>query len=320
MSLGRVLVERFADDVLEWLRARCDVVVVDPWVEPDRWLQEAPNVDAVISRKGQITREQMEASNGRMRLIARTGVGVDPSRVDLKAAKELRVWVTNQPGSNSVAVTELAFAQMLSLLRHTHEANIAVRENRWGDYMSFFGTELAGKTLGIVGMGNIGMRVAQRARAFEMEFVVYDPYIPPSHVVGLGGRPVELDQLLRDSDVITVHCPRNEETTGMIGARELGLMRRHAILLNLARGGIVEEQALCEALSNGTIAGAAIDAMSTEPPPPGHPFFKLPNLLLTPHIGAGTAEAASRGEWGAVEEVVRVLEGKRPLNPVIELE
>ena len=320
MSLGRVLVERFADDVLEWLRSRCDVVVVDPWVEPERWLQEAPNVDAVISRKGQITREQMEASKGRMKLIARTGVGVDPSRVDLKAAKELRVWVTNQPGSNSVAVTELVFAQMLSLLRHTHEANIAVREGRWGDYMSFFGSELAGKTIGIVGMGNIGMRVAQRARAFEMEFVVYDPYVPPSHVVGLGGRAVELDQLLRDSDVVTVHCPRNEETTGLIGARELNLMRRHAILLNLARGGIVEEQALCEALQNGTIAGAAIDAMSTEPPPAGHPFFKLPNLLLTPHIGAGTSEATFRGEWGAVEEVVRVLEGKRPLNPVIELE
>ncbi|HEY7295467.1 MAG TPA: hydroxyacid dehydrogenase [Dehalococcoidia bacterium] len=320
MSLGRVLVERFSDEVLEWLRARCDVVVVDPWVEPERWREDAPRVDAVISRKGQITREQMEASGGRLKLIARTGVGVDPSRVDLKAAQELHIWVTNQPGSNSVAVTELVFAQMLSLLRHTHAANIAVRENRWGDYLSFFGTELAGKTIGIVGMGNIGMRVAQRARAFEMQFLVYDPYVPPSHVVGLGGRAVELDQLLRDSDVVTVHCPKNEETTGLIGARELNLMRRHAILLNLARGGIVEEQALCEALKNGTIAGAAIDAMAQEPPPADHPFFKLTNLLLTPHIGAGTAEASSRGEWGAVEEVARVLEGKRPLNPVFELE
>jgi D-3-phosphoglycerate dehydrogenase len=320
MSLGRVLVERFSDDVLAWLRERCDVVVVDPWVEPALWREEAPRVDAVISRKGQITREQMEASNGRLKLIARTGVGVDPSRVDLKAAQELRVWVTNQPGSNSVAVTELVFAQMLSLLRHTHEANIAVRENRWGDYLRFFGTELAGKTIGIIGMGNIGMRVAQRARAFEMQFVVYDPYIPPSHVYGLAGRPVELDALLRESDVVTIHCPKNEETTGMIGARELALMKPTALLLNLARGGIVEEQALCDALTSGTIAAAAIDAMAIEPPPADHPFFKLPNLLLTPHIGAGTAEASSRGERGAVEEVVRVLEGKRPLNPVFELE
>jgi D-3-phosphoglycerate dehydrogenase / 2-oxoglutarate reductase len=320
MSLGRVLVEKFSDEALAWLGERCEIVVVDPWQEPERWREEAPNVDAVISRKGQITADQMRAGNGRLKLIARTGVGVDPSRVDLKAAKELRVWVTNQPGSNAVAVTELAFAQMLSLVRHTHEANIAVREGRWGDYMKFFGVELAGKTLGVVGYGNIGARVALRARAFEMDVLAYDPFVLGTYVSAIGGHMVGLDELLQNSDVVTVHCPLTDDTRGLIGAEQLAMMKPTAILLNLARGGIVEEEALYEALKNGTIAAAALDAMSQEPPPEDHPLFTLPNLLLSPHIGAGTAEATERGEWGAVQEVVRVLEGNRPRYPVIEIE
>ena len=165
MSLGRVLVEKFHPEVLEWLRARAEIVIVDPWTEPERWEREAPQVDAVISRKGRITREQMKKSRGRLKIIARTGVGVDPSRVDLEAAKEFKVWVTNMPGSNAVSVAELVFGQMIALVRHTHEADRAVKENRWSEYLRFIGTELAGKTLGIVGMGNIGARMALRARA-----------------------------------------------------------------------------------------------------------------------------------------------------------
>jgi len=192
MSLGRVLVEEFQPEVLKWLGERVELVVVNPWVEPERWEIEARRVDAVISRKGKITRKHMERAGGRLKIIARTGVGVDPSRVDLDAAKELKIWVTNQPGSNSVSVAELVFGQIIALARHTHEANRAVKENRWSEYLKFTGTELAGKTLGIVGMGNIGTRVAIRARAFDMEFMVYDPYIPESHVTALGGGWVEL--------------------------------------------------------------------------------------------------------------------------------
>ena len=225
MSLGRVLVEEFQPEVLKWLRERVDLVVVNPWVEPQRWELEATRVDAVISRKGKITREQMQRGAGRLKIIARTGVGVDPSRVDLEAAKEFKVWVTNQPGSNAVAVAELVFGQMIALVRHTHEANRAVKENRWSDYLKFLGSELAGKTLGIVGMGNIGARVALRARAFEMDFLVCDPYIPESHVTALGGKWVTLRELLSDSDFVTIHCPLNRETRGMVGAKELALMK-----------------------------------------------------------------------------------------------
>ena len=318
MALGRVLVEEFQPEVLKWLRERVDLVVVNPWVEPQRWELESTRVDAVISRKGRITREQMERNGGRLRIIARTGVGVDPSRVDLEAAKEFKVWVTNQPGSNAVSVAELVFGQMIALVRHTHEANRAVKSNRWNDYLKFIGTELAGKTIGIVGLGNIGMRVALRARAFEMDVQVADPYIPESHVTSLRGKWVGLDELLAEADFVTIHCPLNRETRGMIGGKELTLMKRTAYLINAARGGIVEEDALCAALREKRIAGAALDVIADEPPAQDHPLFKLDNVLWTPHLGAVTLEASERGEWGAAEEVIRVLESKRPKNPVVD--
>jgi D-3-phosphoglycerate dehydrogenase / 2-oxoglutarate reductase len=188
MALGRVLVEEFQPEVLKWLRERVDLVVVNPWVEPGRWEVEVVRVDGIISRKGKITREQMAQNAGRLKIIARTGVGVDPSRVDLEAAKEFKIWVTNQPGSNAVSVAELVFGQMIALTRHTHAADHAVKENRWSDYLNFMGNELAGKSLGVVGMGNIGTRMALRARAFEMDLLVSDPYIPESHVTALGGK------------------------------------------------------------------------------------------------------------------------------------
>jgi D-3-phosphoglycerate dehydrogenase len=318
MSLGRVLVEEFQPDVIKWLRQRVELVIVNPWVEPERWELEATRVDAVISRKGKITREQMQKSAGRLKIIARTGVGVDPSRVDLDAAKELKIWVTNQPGSNAVSVTELVFGQMIALVRHTFMANKAVKENRWSEYLQFIGTELAGKTLGVIGMGNIGTRVAIRARAFEMNLLVYDPYIPESHVTALGGKWVGLDELLAESDVVTIHCPLTADTRGMVDERKLALMKPSAHLINAARGGIVNEDALWSALKQRKIAGAALDVVADEPPPKDHPLFQLDNVLLTPHIGALTFEASKRGEWGAAEEVIRVLEGKRPMNPVGE--
>jgi D-3-phosphoglycerate dehydrogenase len=318
MALARVLVEEFQSEVLKWLRERVELVVVNPWVEPQRWELELTRVDAVISRKGKITRDQMERSNGRLKIIARTGVGVDPSRVDLEAAKDFKIWVTNQPGSNAVSVAELVIGQMIALVRHTHQANRAVKEDRWSDYLKFIGTELAGKTIGIVGLGNIGMRVALRARAFEMDILVDDPYIPESHVTSLGGGCVELKQLLAESDFVTIHCPLNRETRGMVGRQELALMKRSAFLINAARGGIVDEEALGAVLRERKISGAALDVVADEPPAKDHPLIQLDNVLWTPHLGAVTLEASQRGEWGAAAEVIRVLESKRPKNPVVD--
>jgi D-3-phosphoglycerate dehydrogenase len=319
MALGRVLVEEFGSDVIKLLSERVDLVVVNPWAEPDRWDLEASQVDGIVSRKGKITREHMQRSAGRLKIIARTGVGVDPSRVDIEAANEFKVWVTNMPGSNAVSVAELVIGQMIGLARHTIAAHQAVKENRWADYLRYIGTELAGKTLGIIGMGNIGTRVAIRARAFEMAFLVYDPYIPESHVTALGGKWIALNELLGDADFITIHCPLTEETTRLIGAREFSLMKPGAYLINAARGGIVDEDALYDALSERKIAGAALDVVEKEPLAKDHRLLKLDNVIFTPHLGAVTIEAARRGEWGAAEEVIRVLEGKRPRNPVVEL-
>jgi D-3-phosphoglycerate dehydrogenase len=309
-------VEELQPEVLEWLAARAEIVVVDPWAEPERWEREASQVDAVISRKGRIARSHMEKSRGRLKIVARTGVGVDASRIDLDAAREHKLWVTNNPGSNAAAVAELTFGHMIALVRHVVEADRAVKEHRWSDYLRFIGVELAGKTIGIVGMGNIGTRVALRARAFEMSLLVCDPYIPASHVSALGGRWVSLEELFAESDFVTLHCPLDSETRHMVGARQLSLMKRSAYLVNLARGGVVDEDALGRCLSERRIAGAAVDVMEAEPPPRDHPLLALDNVILSPHIGGATREAARRGEWGAAEEVVRVLEGKSPRNPV----
>jgi D-3-phosphoglycerate dehydrogenase / 2-oxoglutarate reductase len=317
MSIGRVLVEKFQPDLIEWLGARAEVVVVDPWAEPERWEREAPRVDAVISRKGRITRRHIEESRGRLKIIARTGVGVDVSRVDVEAAREHHIWVTNMPGVNAAAVAELTFGQMIALARYSVAADSAVKANRWADGPRFQGTELAGKTLGIVGMGNIGTRVALRARAFEMTLLVCDPYIPASHVTALGGRWVALETVFSESDFVTLHCPLNNETRHMIGAKQLPLMKKSAFIVNLARGGVLDEDALAASLREKRIAGAAIDVMENEPPGKDHPLLALDNVLLSPHIGGSTREAQTRGEWGAAEEVVRVLQGERPLNPVV---
>jgi D-3-phosphoglycerate dehydrogenase len=316
MSLGRVLVEELQPDILKWLCERVELVVVEPWIEPERWVLEVSRVDAVISRKGKITREQIQKSGGRLKIYARTGVGVDPSRIDLDAAKEYKVWVTNMPGCNALSVAELVLGQMIALVRHTHDANRHVRENRWGGYLKYSGTELAEKTIGIIGMGNIGTRVAIRARAFEMDFRVYDPYIPESHVTALGGKWGGLNELLLESDFVTLHCPLTTETKSMIGEKELALMKPSAHLINAARGGIVNEEALYRALKERKIAGAALDVIEVEPPPKDHPLLQLDNVLWTPHLGGVTFEAFQRGEWGAAEEVIRVLEGKRPKHPV----
>jgi len=224
----------------------------------------------------------------------------------------------NAPGANSVSVAELAMAMLLALARKTPAADASMKQGKWDKKKFASGIEMLDKTLGIVGMGNIGARMALRARAFEMDLLVYDPYIPEFHVTALGGKWLSLSELLADADFVTIHCPLNRETRGMVGANELALMKPSAYLINAARGGIVDEDALCQVLQQKKIAGAALDVIADEPPRKDHPLFKLDNVLWTPHIGALTLEATERGEWGAATEVIRVLERKRPKNPVVD--
>jgi len=260
-----------------------------PTLPVDVLLERVSDYDAIVGRSATRISEPLLRRARRLRVVGRAGVGVDNIAMDV--ATELGVAVINAPAGNTVAVAELFFGVMLSLFRHLPRAATSMRDGRW-DRARLLGRELKGHTLGIVGVGRIGGEVAVRARAFGMEVVGYDPYVPDERFSALRVRRADsLGALLAASDVLTVHTPLTDETTGMIGHRELAALRPGAIVANLARGGIVDEAALVEALASGHIGGAAVDAFSAEPLSPDHPLRTAPNVVLTPHIGASTAEA-----------------------------
>jgi D-3-phosphoglycerate dehydrogenase len=222
-------------------------------------------------------------------VIGRAGVGVD--NIALDTATALGVAVINAPAGNTIAVAELFFGTLIGLFRNLPHATASMREGKW-DRSKLLGSELKDRTLGIVGVGRIGSEVATRARAFCMDVVGYDPYVSEDRFTALRiRRAPSLDELLEACDVVTVHTPLNDETTGMIGRRELGRLRRGSYVANLARGGIVDDQALGAALDSGHVKGAVLDVFATEPLPADHPLRRAPNAVLTPHIGASTAEA-----------------------------
>jgi D-3-phosphoglycerate dehydrogenase len=239
------------------------------------------------------------------------GVGVD--HIDLEAARRHGVVVANCPGANSHAVADLAIGLMIDLARSICAVNGEVHNRVW---RSRQGVELWGKTLGLVGLGMIGQGVARRARGFDMRVLAFDPYAGPGVAERLGVQMVALDELLAASDFVSLHAPLTPETHHLIGAAQLALMPPHAYLVNTARGGLMDEAALAEALAQGRLAGAALDAFAAEPPW-GSALLDLPNVVATPHIGAHTRESIERVGVLAVRNVVNVLEGKEPLHRVI---
>ncbi|MBI2796023.1 MAG: phosphoglycerate dehydrogenase [Gemmatimonadetes bacterium] len=252
-------------------------------------LRRIGDYDAIVGRSAtRISADLLKAAT-RLRVVGRAGVGVDNVAVD--AATELGVAVMNAPAGNTVAVTELLFGCLIGLIRQIPRATTGVHEGRW-ERSKLMGTELKGRVLGIVGVGRIGGEVAQRAHAFGMQVIGYDPYITDERFAALRvGRMGALDDLLDEADIVTVHTPLTEETTGLVGARELARLAPGGIVANLARGGIVDEAALVAALTSGHLRGATVDAFAQEPLTGEHPFCGVPNLLLTPHIGANTQEA-----------------------------
>jgi D-3-phosphoglycerate dehydrogenase len=244
--------------------------------------------DALVGRSATRVPAELLRRGGRLRVIGRAGVGTD--NIDLDAATALGIVVINAPAGNTVAVAELFFGSLLGLLRHLPRAAAAMRGGGW-DRALFLGTELRGRTLGVVGLGRIGGEVARRARAFEMELVGYDPYVTDAHFDALRVRRAPtLDALLAAADVLTVHTPLTDETRALIGPRELARLPDGAIVVNMARGGIVDEAALAAALASGGVRGAVLDVFQQEPLAADHPLRTLDNVLLTPHIGASTAE------------------------------
>jgi D-3-phosphoglycerate dehydrogenase len=273
-------------------------------------LQALQEADGLIVRSETRVDRDLLAHAPRMRVVGRAGVGVDA--IDVDAATEAGIVVVNTPAANTIAATEQTFALMLGLVRHVAAANASIRAGRW-ERTPFIGTELYGKTLGIVGLGRIGGGVAARARAFGMEVLAHDPFIPTSRAEALGAQLVELDELLQRADIVTLHVPLTQQTRDLIDARAFDLMKSSALLVNCARGGVIDEAALLDALDAQKIRAAAIDVVAKEPPVPGSLGEKLhqhARVLATPHLGGSTREALERIAIELARDVADALGGK----------
>lgn len=290
MTEFKVLVTDEIDhDGLEILRASPSLIVDErPTMPRDQLREIIGNYDAFIGRSATQLPADVLRHAKRLRVIGRAGVGID--NIDIPAATGLGIAVINAPAGNTVSVAELFFGSLISLLRHLPSATSSMREGRW-DRSALLGSELRGRTLGIVGLGRIGGEIARRARAFEMNVVSYDPYVTDHRFESLRvTRATTLDDLIAIADIITVHTPLTDETRGMIGEPELGRVKPDAVVANMARGGIVDENALTDALVGGRLRGALLDVYQKEPLAADHPLRKLDNVVLTPHLGASTAE------------------------------
>jgi len=294
-------------DGIALLREQAEVVL---WTDPaaGRWIEEA---DGLVVRRFQVKAEDV-ARAARLRVVGKHGVGLDA--IDLEACKARGIRVVNTPYANSQSVAELAMGLAFALGRRIAWASADIRAGSAADRGRYDGWELSGKSLGIIGLGNIGRRIARMWRAaFEAPVWAYDPYLDDADFARAGAqRCRSLDEMLGRIDALTIHCPLTEETRGMIGAREFGLMKRSAFLVCTARGGIVDEAALAAALASGGLAGAAADVFAVEPPPADHPLLALPSFVATPHIGGGTAEALRAMAVGVAEEVLAVLSNRTP--------
>ncbi|MGQ0647283.1 MAG: hydroxyacid dehydrogenase [Gemmatimonadaceae bacterium] len=263
-------------------------VVVKPGLTPDELANAMAGVDAVLVRSAtRITRASLARAD-RLKAIGRAGVGVDT--IDVDAASERGIPVLTAPAGNTVSAAELTMALLLALARKVPAADRSMKAGEW-DRKSFSGFELYGKTLGLVGAGRIGGQVGKRAHAFGMQVIVYDPYLTADRAQELDVQLGTLDQVLRTADVLSVHVPLTDATAGLIGAAQLATMKQGSLLLNVARGGVVDEAALLDALQRKHLAGAALDVYEQEPLPRDSPLRTLPNVVMTPHLGASTAEA-----------------------------
>ncbi|MCX7097865.1 MAG: phosphoglycerate dehydrogenase [Methylococcales bacterium] len=243
--------------------------------------------DALLIRSDtQVTQTVLKAAK-RLKLIGRAGIGVD--NVDIPAATEMGVIVMNTPDANATTTAELAVAHLMSLSRHLPTADRSVRAGKW-ERSKLMGTEVAHKTLAILGFGTIGRIVSQRGLGLRMQVIAYDPFVAPEIFADLGVESVSLDELVSRADYLTLHCPLIEKTRNVIAAPQLAKMKKTAMIINCARGGLIDEAALYEALKNGQLAGAALDVFENEPPA-GSPLLELDNIVFTPHLGASTSEA-----------------------------
>jgi D-3-phosphoglycerate dehydrogenase len=284
--------------------------------DPKQLLERISAYQGLIVRGRTKVTKDVLAKGANLKVVGRAGVGVD--NIDVGEATARKVLVVNAPTASTVSVAELALGHMISWCRFLPQADKSIKEGKW-EKKQFEGHEIYGKTLGLIGSGRIGAEVAKRAQAFGMRVISFDPYLPPEVAEKINVALVPKETVLRESDFISIHAALTPETRGMIGAKDFAMMKKTAVLVNCARGEIVEEAALADALKNGIIAGAALDVFEKEPPA-GSPLISAPHVVFTPHLGASTHEAQSRAGAIIADQVMKALDGKRPdflVNPQV---
>ncbi|MDR9459607.1 MAG: NAD(P)-dependent oxidoreductase [Dehalococcoidia bacterium] len=312
----------FDQSVLARLRQSVEVIY-ECWMDTHRLLPadefidriQGQDIEIVVIEADFIFREVFE-KGGKLKLIAACRGNV--TQVDMEAATEHGVLVVNTPARNATAVAELTVGLMLALIRKVPAAHQMVITGKWVDptacYSSFRGSELTGKTIGIIGFGAIGQQVAKMLSAFETSILVHDPYINPDVINKLGALPQELDDLIKRSDIITLHCPVLTDTVGLMNAQRIALMKPTSYLVNTAGAAIVDQDAIVKSLKEVRIVGAAFDVYETWPVQPDNPLLKLDNVILTPHMGGATDETILRYSRMIAEDIERFIRGERPKN------
>jgi D-3-phosphoglycerate dehydrogenase len=311
-----ILIPDNVDQVaLDVLQAAGNMKITAGNMKREETLAAIPDADALIIRSATKADAELLAAAKKLKIIARAGVGVD--NVDLDAATKQGIVVMNTPDGNTIATAEHTFGLMLALARYIPEGEMSMRAGKW-DRKSFVGVELRGKTLGIIGFGRIGRAIAKRALAFEMTVIAHDPYIPADIAADLGVELLSLDDLYAQADFITLHSLITDETRGMINKASIAKMKKGVRIINAARGALINDDDLAEAIKSGYVAGAALDVYAEEPPPANHPLIGLPGVVHTPHLAASTADAQVNVAIDAAKEVVDALlrgEYKNVVNP-----
>ena len=292
-----IICDKTEKEYIEQMRAAGLTVDVRDDITPEELIVELPNYDGMVVRSRTKVRKDLIDVCPNLKVIVRGGAGLDT--IDHEYAKSKGIAVMNTPLANSKSVAELAIGYMLMLARSLYKASETMKAEKW-EKKAFTGDEIGGKTLGLIGIGNIGRETAKRAIAMDMTVVAYDPYVTEAPN---GIKLVSLDELLAQSDYISLHLPKTKESAGMIGAEQFVKMKNGVRIVNCARGGIVDENALYEALTNGKVAGAALDVFAEEPPTDWK-LAKLDNVIASPHIGAATREAQARVGAEVAEKLI----------------
>jgi len=305
-----LVTDKLADEAIQLLKNNGFEVKFEE-LDHDGIMKEIADYDGIIVRsRTKVTADIIEkGASGNLKVIGRAGIGVD--NIDVKKATELGIKVVNSPTGSTMSVAELAIAHLLALARFIPKADASMKRGEWIK-KQLKGTEIYGKTIGLIGSGNIAQHVARIARGLGMKVLVYSPHCTEEKAKRMGAELASLEELLKQSDFVSLHIPHNEDTHHLINEERISIMKQGSYLINCARGGVVDEEALYNALKTGKLAGAAIDVFEEEPVTKDNKLLTLDNVVLSPHIGANTKEAQIKAGTICAEQVIKALEGKEP--------